>query len=177
MGKITYASLKLKTKDEINTFDFEDKKIEVKQFLSISDAIDLVDITLQKSKEDKIYNPLKVDMYYHLHLVYLMTNITFTDKQRENEEALYDALLSNGIIDEVVKNLPISIYEGLLNKIEEKIEIELNYNTTAAAIVSNIINDLPRNAQMMTEIMEQFDASKYQNVIEFAKAANGDRDI
>ena len=177
MAKITYSSLKLKTKDNIKEIDFNDNKIEVKQYLSISDCIDLVDITLQQSKEGNLYNPLKVDMYYHLYLIYLMTNITFTDKQKEDEEKLYDVLLSNGLIDVVVAAIPESIYTGLLNKIEEKIQIELKYNTTAAAIIQNIINDLPRNAQAMADIVDNFDPSKYQAVVDFAKAANGGREI
>jgi hypothetical protein len=177
MSKITYSSLKLKTNEDIKTFKFEDKEIEVKQYITMKDAIDLVEITLQKSKEGRIYNPLKVDMYYHLHLIYLMTNISFTDKQRENEDKLYDALLSNGIVDNMVANLPQSIYEGLLNKIEEKIDIELKYNTTAAAIISNIIEELPQKSQEAVDIMNQFNPEQFANVINFAKAANGGRDI
>ena len=177
MNKITYSSLKLKQKEDIKEIDFNGNKIEVKQYLSINDAIDLVNITLQNSKEDNLYNPLKVDMYYHLYLIYLMTNITFTDKQKEDEEKLYDVLLSNGLIDQVIAEIPESIYTGLLNKIEEKIQIELQYNTTAAAIIKNIIDELPRNAQTMSDILDTFDREKFQNVIDFAKSANGGRNI
>ncbi len=177
MNKITYSNLKLKQKEDIKEIDFNGNKIEVKQYLPINDAIDLVDITLQNSKEDNLYNPLKVDMYYHLYLIYLMTNITFTDKQKENEEKLYDVLLSNGLIDQVIAEIPESIYTGLLNKIEEKIQIELQYNTTAAAIIKNIINELPKNAQIASDIVENFDKEKFQNVIDFARSINGGRNI
>jgi len=177
MSKITYASLKLKQKEEIKTINIEGNSIEVKQYLPISDKIDLVDITLQKSKEDNLYNPLKVNMYFHLNLIYLYTNITFTDKQREDEEKLYDVLDSNGIINEVVAAIPENEYTDLLNKTAEKIDNELKYNTTAAAIVSKFINDLPRNAQAAAEIVDNFDKEKFQNVIDFARAANGGRDI
>lgn len=177
MAKITYSSLKLKMKDEIKEIDFNGNKIEVKQYLPISDKIDLVDITLQKSQEERLYNPLKVNMYFHLNLIYLYTNITFTDKQREDEEKLYDVLDSNGIINKIVAAIPENEYTDLLNKTTEKIENELKYNTTTAALVSKFINDLPRNAQAAAEIVDNFDKEKFQNVIDFARAANGGRDI
>lgn len=177
MGKTTFTSLKLKMKEEVKTIDFNESKIEVKQYLPIKDKIDLVDITLQKSREDRLYNPLKVNMYFHLNLIYLYTNISFTEKQREDEEKLYDLLDSNGLIDSIVSNIPEFEYNDLLNKTIEKVENELQYNTTAAAIISKLINDLPKNAQAAASIVENFDKEKYKAVVDFAKAANGGRDI
>lgn len=177
MSKITYSSLKLKLNNEIKEIDFNGNKIEVKQFLPIQDQIDLIDITLQKSKEENLYNPLKVNMYFHLNLIYLYTNLSFTDKQREDEEKIYDILDSNGLIDEVVKAISERQYVDLLNKTAEKIENELKYNTTAASILAKFIDDLPKNAEAAKTIMDNFDKDKYQEVINFAKAANGNRDI
>jgi hypothetical protein len=177
MGKVTYSSLKLKIKEEIEEINFGDSKIEVQQYLPIQDKIDLIDITLQKAKEGRLYNPIKVDMFFHLNLIYLYTNITFTDKQREDEYKLYDSLQSNGIISQVVAAMDENEYNGLLNMINEKIENELRYNTTAAAIISKIIDDLPKNAEAAQQIVNNFDKSKYQAVVDFAKAANAGRAI
>lgn len=177
MNKITYSSLKLKTKEDIKEIQFNEYKIEIKQYLSISDKIDLVDITLQKAKEDKLYNPLKVNMYFHLHLIYLYTNLTFTDKQKEDEEKLYDVMESNGLIDMVVAAIPEHEYNELLNMTNEKIENELKYSTTAAGMVSNLLKELPIEAEKMTEIMNNFDLTKYQNILDFVKASNGGRPI
>ena len=116
-------------------------------------------------------------MYFHLNLIYLYTNISFTEKQREDEEKLYDLLDSNGLIDLIVSNIPEFEYKDLLEKTTEKIKHELKYNTTAAAIISKLINDLPKNAQAAANIVESFDKEKYKAVVDFAKAANGGRDI
>lgn len=177
MAKITYSSLKLKTQEEIKTFKVEDKEVEVKQYLSINDKIDLIDITLQKSRENRIYNPIKIDMFFHLHLVYLYTNITFTDKQREDEYKLYDTLHSNGIINNVLENIPEIEYETLFELMQERIEIEMEYNTTAAAMIENILDQLPRSANTAAEIMNSIDLSSMDSVISFAKTLNADRDI
>ena len=177
MAKITYSSLKLKTQEEIKTFKVEDKEVEVKQYLSINDKIDLIDITLQKSRENRIYNPIKIDMFFHLHLVYLYTNITFTDKQREDEYKLYDTLHSNGIINNVLENIPEIEYETLFELMQERIEIEMEYNTTAAAMIENVLEQLPRSANTAAEIMNSIDLSSMDSVISFAKTLNADRDI
>ena len=177
MNKLTFTKLNLKKKEDIKEINFNDNIIEVKQYLSIQDKLDLIDITLQKAKEDRLYNPLKIDMYFHLNLIYLYTNITFTDKQREDEIKLYDILESNGLIDMIVAVIPEKEYDELLNKINEKIENELKYNTTAAAIISKIIDDLPENAAAAQKIVNTFDKDKYQAVVDFARSANGNRSI
>lgn len=177
MGKITYASLKLKVKDDIKTFDFNGNEIEVKQFLSIQDKIDLVDITLQKAKENNLYNPIKIDMYFHLYLIYLYTNISFTEKQREDEYKLYDVLESNGLVDLVLQYINEEEYLDLIEKIKEKVKMELKYGNTIASVISKVINDLPKNAETMQNIIDNFDQEKYQAVLDFAVAANGGREI
>ena len=177
MAKITYSSLKLKTNEEIKEVNFNENKIEVKQYLPISDKIDLVDISLQEAKEGNLYNPLKVDMYFHLNLIYLYTNINFTDKQKEDEEKLYDTLNSTGLIDAIIAEIPEKEYNYLRNMANEKVENDLKYNTTAASLIAKLIEDLPRNAQAAADILENFDKTKFQNVIDFAKAANDGRDI
>ena len=99
MAKVSYANLKLKLHQPSNVMDFNGQEVDVIQYLPVEDKYDLIMATLQKSEEDGIYNPLKLDIYFHLNLVYMYTNLSFTDKQRENELKLYDVLKSNGFID------------------------------------------------------------------------------
>ena len=53
----------------------------------------------------------------------------------------------------------------------------MKYKTTFAGIISKIITDLPTNAQAAMDIVEKFDPDKFAAVRDFAKAANGNRDI
>ena len=76
--KPTFASLKLTLNKEVNEVVFQEKTIEVKKYLPIEDKIDLVQIALQMSEEDGIYNEALLDMYFNLYLVFLYTNIQFT---------------------------------------------------------------------------------------------------
>jgi len=177
MGKVSYANMKLKVKNEIKTFKFQDDEIEVFQYLSSEDKYSLINITLQKSLENGIYNPLKLDVYFHLHLVYMYTDISFTEKQKEDEFKLFDTLKSNGFIDAMLAAIPDSEYDYLLQILEDTIEKKEAYSHTIASIVSKFVDDLPANAQAAMDIVNNFDQDKFQAVKDFAKAANGGRDI
>ena len=177
MAKVSYANLKLKVDNSVKTFDFNGNQIEVLQYLPVEDKYDLIMITLQKAKENGIYNDLKLDMYFALHIVYMYTNLSFTDKQKENEPKIYDTLKSNGFFDKLLPIIPESEYDDLISSMKQIMQDELEYNTTAAAVIKNLISDLPTNAAAAAQIVDNFNPEKYQAVIDFANAANGNRPI
>ncbi|MCC8068724.1 MAG: hypothetical protein LIO71_03035 [Ruminococcus sp.] len=177
MNKVSYANLKLKINEDVNTFKFQGQTIEVLKYLNSSDKYDLVMITLQKAKEDGMYNPLKLDIFFHLHLVYMYTNLSFTDKQRENELKIYDCLKSNGFIDKMLELIDEDEYNELINWIDQIVEDTMRYKNSAAAVLQSLITDLPGNAEAAARIVDSFDPSQYQAVVDFATAANGGRPI
>ena len=176
-NKVSYANLKLKPISTTSSFDFGGQEIEVLNYLPIEDKYDLVMITLQKAEQDGIYNPLLLDLYFHLHLVYMYTNLSFTDKQKENEPKIYDTLTSNGFFDKFFEVLNEIEYDELMSYIEELQNMTLHYRNTAGAVLQSIIQDLPTNAQAAADIVKNFDPKQYQAVIDFATAANGGRNI
>lgn len=177
MAKVTYASLKLKTNTETVEIKYNDTDITVLQYLPFSDKYSLIMSAVQSAFENGIYNPLKLDMFFHLYLVYLYTNISFTDKQREDEAKLYDTLKSTGLMDEIIKVIPESEYTTLYTYLEEVTKYQTKYNRSVVSLVQSLINDLPTQAQAAMDIVNSFDKEKFQNVIEFAQAANGGRAI
>lgn len=175
--KVSYANMKLKVDKTTSTFDFEGNKIEVLNYLPIEDKYDLVMITLQKAEENGIYNPLKLDIYFHLHLVYMYTNLSFTDKQKEDELKLYDCLKSSGFIYQFMNALDDDEYNYLFEMMQDTVNDYMNYRNTAGAVLQSIIQDLPRNAQVAADIVDSFDKEKFKAVVDFAEAANGGRPI
>lgn len=166
---ISYANLKLKVSNITKNFKFQDNEIEVFQYLPMSDKYDLVMITLQKSAEEMIYNPIKLDMYFHLHLVYMYSNLNFTQKQKEDEEKIYDCLKSNGLLDLILQHIPETEYQELLHFIEELIEVKYKHSLSAAGMVEKIIGDLPRQAEAMREILKDYDSDKISNILTLAE--------
>lgn len=170
MAKVTFASLKLKVKDEIKTININNKEVEVKQYLTAEDKYDLIMISLQQAKENGIYNDFKLDMFLHLNIVFMYTNLTFTDKQRENLPGLYDILETNGIIDLVVKNIPEEELSNIYAAVSEIKDSLVAYENSFAGVANNFITNLPENAQVAADIVDNFDPEKYSEVVNFAKA-------
>lgn len=172
MAKVTFSSLKLKIDNSVKEFDFNGVKIEVKQYLPIEDKNDLIQVALQKSEEDGIYNETKLEMYFNLNLIYLYTNITFTEKQKEDEAKLYDLLESNGLVTTIIQNIDSKEYGSLLDYLDKIKYATLKYKTTAAALLQSVIRDLPANAQAAADIIENFNPENFQNVMNIVQMAN-----
>ena len=177
MAKVSYTNLKLKINQNVETFDFNEQTIEVKQYLPIEDKYDLIMIVLQKAEEDGIYNPIKVQMYFELYITYMYSNISFTDKQKENEGKLYDTLVSNGIIASILELIPNEEYSELMTYMEDLVQTKNEFNHSAAGLVNQFLVKMPQYAEQMSEIMNSFDIDEYKEVIEFAKAATGGRPV
>ena len=177
MIKTSYANLKLKVNTEVKSVDYNSNIIEVLQYLPVDDKYSLINVTLQKAKEGNIYNPLKKDMYFHLNLVYMYSSLTFTEKQREDESKLYDTLVSNGLMDLIIEAIPESEYTILYSYLDEQEELLLTYKNTFGGAVTEIIENMPLRAEEMQKIVDTFDKDKFQNVLDFARAANGGREI
>ena len=174
---ISYANMKLKPVTTTHKFEWNGNEIEVLDYLPIEDKYDLIMITLQKSLEDGYYNPIKIDEFFHLHLIYMYTNINFTEKQKEDEHKLYDSLKSNGLIDAFIEQMNEFDYSELFNMLDDTKRELTEYRRRTSAFIQSLITDLPKQAEAAKQIVDSFDAEKYQNVINFAKAANGGREI
>lgn len=170
MAKVSYANLKLKVEDSVKKI--EGTEIEVLQYLPIEDKYDLIKIALQKSRIEGLNSPIILDMYFHLFIVYMYTNISFTDKQKENEYKIYDSLKSNGILDKILEAVPENEYNDLITFLAEELELKERYDLSISGLISKVINDLPANAEAAMKIVNNFDKEKFSNVVDFAKAVN-----
>lgn len=177
MGKVSYTNLKLKVNDSIRELDFDGTKIEVKQYLSSENKYDLIMSALAKSEENGYYNDILLEMYFNLNIIYLYTNISFTEKQREDEFKLYDQLQSNDLIDKVISTMNTDEYKYLTDSLELIKHDILVYKNSAGAILNSAIKDLPTQAAAAMEIVNNFDPQKFNEVIEFAKAVNNGNPI
>lgn len=173
-----YKDFGLKINEEKTTIQLKNGiKFNVLKYLPIEDKIDLIQIALQKSQQNGIYNEMKLDMYFHLYLVYMYTDIDFSEEDKEDEYKLYNELESNEIINYVVESIEDDEYNKLLEYLSEMQTNKMMYKTSAAAIVDSLVQDLPKNAQAAADIVNNFDKEKYQNVVDFVKSANADRPV
>ena len=172
-----YKDLNLTIKQTYETIEVNGQEIKVLQYLPIEDKNDLVQITLQQSEESGIYNEYKLQVFFNLNLIYMYTDLVFTDEEKANYYQLYDELNTNDIFDKVIDAIPDKEYYGIRNAVAIMIKRNEEFKGKAAALIQSLIQDLPANAQAAAKIVDNFDPEKYQNVINFAKAANGGREI
>lgn len=107
----------------------------------------------------------------------MYTDLVFTDKQREDESKLYDTLVSNGVLDKIIEAIPESEFNLLYSYLNDQEQEILKFRNTVGGAISEVIQNLPIQAEQMQKIVDNFDPQKFQNVLDFAKAANGGRDI
>ncbi len=175
--KVSYANMKLKVNTSVKTFDFCGQKVEVLQYLPAQDKYDLLMITLQKALENGMYNEFKLNLYFELNLVYLYTNISFTEKQREDQFKLYDNLKSNGFFELFFQAINEDEYNELFAQLNAIKDANLANRMSVAAVINQLIDDLPANAETAAKIVENFDPKQFKEVIDFATYANGGRNI
>lgn len=53
----------------------------------------------------------------------------------------------------------------------------MRYRASVGAVLNNVINNLPKNAETAAKIVEQFNPEQFKAVVDFARYANGGRDI
>ena len=156
MAKVSFTKLGLKKKEEIKNITINDQVIEVKQYLPISDKINIITNVIENSADDNNFaNPVKVEVFANLEIMYAYTNISFTDKQKEDPTKLYDLLEENGIIAEVIAAIPENEYALLLGWIDETIESFYKYRNSVLGILDTISADYSNLSLDATNLQKQ----------------------
>lgn len=174
--KVSFASMKLKVDTNVNTFDFEYNgatySIDVLKYLPISEKNDLIEVALQKAEQNGNYNDVALEMYFNLNLIYLYTNISFTDKQKEDESELYDKLQCSGLIDAVITNMDQDEYSQLLEYLEKTKETRLVYGNSAAAVLRSFIQDLPSQMSQAVDILNNIKPEQFEEARRLTQIAD-----
>ena len=156
MSRVPFTKLGLKKKEEIKNITINDQVIEVKQYLPISDKINIITNVIEKSADDNNFaNPVKVEVFANIEIIYAYTNISFTDKQKENPTKLYDLLEENGIIAKVIAAIPENEYALLLGWIDETIEAFYTYRNSVMGIMEQISADYSNLSLDATAIQQK----------------------
>ena len=156
MAKVSFTKLGLKKREEIKNITINDQVIEVKQYLPINDKINIITNVIENSADDNNFaNPVKVEVFANLEIMYAYTNISFTDKQKGDPTKLYDLLEENGIIAKVIAAIPENEYALLLGWIDETIEAFYTYRNSVMGIMEQISADYSNLSLDATEIQQK----------------------
>lgn len=156
MAKISFTKLGLKPNSEIKTFEIGELIIEVKQYLPVEEKLELISSVLELSHDENNFaNPVKVEVFMKLEILERYTNITFTEKQKENPVKIYDLLSSNGIFDNIIHHIPEKEYEYILFGIEKTISSVYKYRNSLYGILDAVSTDYSNLKLDADELQQQ----------------------
>ena len=142
MAKVPFSKLNLKKIDKVQVVTINGLEIEVKQYLPVAEKLELIANVLNNSADDNNFaNPVKTYVLSHLEIIYAYTNLSFTDKQKEDPAKLYDILETNGIIDSIILAIPPSEYDNLIEDITSTIDAYYKYKNSALGILEAATTD------------------------------------
>ena len=143
MAKVSFTKLGLSKNQDIKTIIWNEQSIEVKQYLSINDKLNLISNVINYAHDGNknFSNPIQVRVYTGLEVLYAYTNINFTEKQKEDTAKLYDLVKGSGLLDTVIENIPEKEYNNVINGIEDSIDAIYSYQNSILGILDTLKTD------------------------------------
>ena len=172
-----YKDLGLKTNDQVKTISIQGKDINIIQYLPILQKNDLVQIALQQAKQSGVINQIKLDILFNMYIVFMYTDLVFSEEERADVAQLYDELQSSGVLNRILGAMNDAEYDSLLGYLETMRKAQEENERSLTGVVRLFTQDLPKHAAEAAEILKDVDLEKYKQVTAFAEAANGGRPI
>ena len=142
MAKVPFTKLSLSKNTDIKILDWKDQKIEIKQYLPISEKLDLISRIINFSGDDHVfYNPCKIEIFELIEIILTYTNINVTDKQSEDILKLYDLFVSSGFADKIKENIPEEEINYIDDSVWATIKEIYRYRDSAMGIMEQIVQD------------------------------------
>ena len=143
MAKVPFTKLKCKINENTIPVQIGEETIAIKQYLPVQEKLGLIgNVIMAAHEQDQNYsNPVKCDIYAELEIVFAYTNISFTDKQKEDLPKLYDILKSSGLIDNVLDNIPEKEINMIFSGVWRSIESVYQYQNSVLGVLDIIKTD------------------------------------
>ena len=142
MAKLAFSKLGLKFNNEITNVFVNDFAIEVKNYIPANSKLELISNVINATADDNgFYNEGKLKVYFALEVIYAYTNLSFTDKQKEDPCKLFDLFTTNELWQKIWDVIPASEKDFLTTCLYKSIESIYAYRNSVMGILENISND------------------------------------
>jgi hypothetical protein len=179
MAKVPFSKLQAKvdsgtTKLFYSNSAGEEICYEVKHYLPIQEKLELVSRIVNYSADDNnFYNPMKVKIFMVLEVTYAYTNLSFTEKMKEDPFKLYDTLVSTGIFTDIIDVIREKDWQEIQQNVWDVIKNIYDYKNSAAGIIDMIATDYSSINMDLTNIQEKLaDPNSLSLVKEILPLAN-----
>ena len=111
MAKIAFSKLQININDkktQLSYFNKNNEEVfyEVKYYLPVKEKLEVISKIINQSvDENGFYNPMRVKIYMVLETVYAYTNLSFTEKMKEDAFKLYDLIVSTDLFIDILNNI------------------------------------------------------------------------
>lgn len=158
MAKVPFSKLQAKIDNEVTKNFYsnlagEEIYYEVRHYLPLMDKLELVSSIINQSIDDNgFYNPMRVKLYMTLEVVYAYTNLSFTDKMKEDPFKLYDILISTGIFADIINVIREKDWKEIQENVWETIKNIYAYRNSMMGILESVSADYSQLDLDATEI-------------------------
>lgn len=166
MAKIAFSKLGAKIDTSTINININNQIIEVAQYLPLQQKLEMLEAIVQIVVDTNPYycNPGQVHMLMTIALVKNYSNITFTEKQEEEQNKLYDLLSSSGIATSITNAIPKSEIEFFINMVQEALKNYYAYNNSVNGILENLGQNRNDIAELK-DLVETTDLSFLKDVV------------
>lgn len=160
MAKVPFSKLQAKvdggaTQNFYYNLAGEEIHYEVKHYLPFKEKLELVSNIINQSIDDNgFYNPMRVKLYMVLEIVYAYTNLSFTDKMKEDPFKLYDILVSTGIFTDIIEVIREKDWKEIQENVWSTIENIYKYKNSVMGILESVKADYSAVNIDMSELQE-----------------------
>ena len=147
MAKVPFSKLQASVNGSDCTLSYcnkagEEIKYEVKHYLPLGDKAELITRIINLSvDENGFYNPLRVKLYMTLEVVYAYTNLSFTEKMKEDSFKLYDILVSTGIFTDIINAIDKNDWKEIQESVWSTIDNIYKYRNSVMGILDTLKED------------------------------------
>lgn len=142
MAKLAFSKLGLKPNIKTGIITYNDLTIEVKDYLPVNDKLTLISNVINNTIDDNgYYNEGKIRIFFVLEVIDAYTNLSFTEKQKEDPCKLYDLIVGNELWEQVWDLILASEKEYLNTCLYETIKSIYAYKNSVMGILDTISQD------------------------------------
>ena len=161
MAKVSLTKLnKIKSLEPID-IKIGEETISVVQYLPLEKKLAIMQNIIEQAgnNEEGFYNIVKLTVFYTIEMLRVYTNISFTEKQLEDPQKLYDIIVLNNIWETVKDSIPEKERDYIWDNTCALAREITEYNHSALGILNLLSNDYDNLSLDTTDM-----ANKLSNV-------------
>ena len=158
MAKVSLSKIAPIKKIDSVVINIGEEEITVIQYLSTDEKIALIERVLNATVDDTgFFNPMRLEVYFHLEMIRTYTNISITDNMMANPTKIYDLLVMNHILDTVLEAIPEEEYNFLFDTAEDCATHITEYNNSIMGVLNSASQDYTKTSANFNKMLEDLD--------------------